>query len=75
MTTKLAYQIQSVINYDQLSFNPDNPDAPEPLPDAMYQYPILQEVLHILDTHVAVFTLRKRFFAAATLSSATTRTT
>ncbi len=50
MTTKLAYQIRSVINYDQLSFNPD---VPEPLPDAMYQYPVLQEVLHVLDTHLS----------------------
>ncbi len=49
MTTKLAYQIRSVINYDELSFNPDEP---EPLPDGMYQYPILQEILHILDCHI-----------------------
>ena len=49
MTTKLAYRIQSVIDYNSLSFNPDDPD---PLPDAMYQYPILQEVLHILGTHL-----------------------
>ena len=49
MTTKLAYTIQSTIDYDSLEFNPDEP---EPLPDAMYQYPILQEILHILDTHL-----------------------
>ena len=49
MTTKLAYRIQSVIDYGSLSFNPD---APEPLPDAMYQYPILQEVLHVLGSHL-----------------------
>ena len=49
MTTKLAYQVQTEIDYDSLSFNPDEP---EPLPDAMYQYPILQEILHILDMHV-----------------------
>lgn len=49
MTTKLAYNIQSVVDYDSLSFNPDEP---EPLPDAMFQYPVLQEILHILDTHI-----------------------
>ena len=46
---KLTYSIQSVIDYDNLSFNPDDP---EPLPDAMFQYPILEEVLHILGTHI-----------------------
>ena len=50
MTTKLAYRIQSVIDYNSLSFNPDEPD---PLPDAQYQYPILEEVLHILGTHLS----------------------
>ena len=49
MTTKLAYRIQSVIDYGSLSFNPD---AQDPLPDAMYQYPILQEVLHVLGVHL-----------------------
>ena len=49
MTTRLSYTIQSVIDYDSLSFNPDEP---EPLPDAMYQYPVLEEVLSILGTHV-----------------------
>ena len=49
MTTKLAYQIESVIEYDKLGFDPDEP---EPLPDAMFQYPIFQEVFHILDTHI-----------------------
>ena len=49
MTTRLAYRIQSVIDYESLSFNPDEP---EPLPDAMYQYPILEEILAILGTHV-----------------------
>ncbi len=49
MTTKLAYNVNSIIDYDNLSFNPDNP---EPLPDAMFQYPVLKEILHILDTHL-----------------------
>ena len=49
MTTKLAYRILSVIDYDSLSFNPDDP---EPLPDAMFQYQILEEILHILGTHI-----------------------
>ena len=49
MTTRLAYRIQSVIDYDSLSFNPD---APEPLPDAMYQYPVFEEILGILGAHL-----------------------
>ena len=47
MTTKLAYQIRSVINYDKLDFNPDEPE-----PYDMFQYPTLQEVLHVLDAHI-----------------------
>ena len=47
MTTKLAYQIRSVINYDELEFNPDEPE-----PKDMYQYPVFQEILHVLDTHL-----------------------
>ena len=49
MTTKLAYRIQSVIDYDSLSFNPDEPEL---LPDAMFQYQILEEILHVLGTHI-----------------------
>ena len=49
MATKLAYQIESVIEYDKLDFDPGEP---EPLPDAMFQYPIFQEIFHILDTHI-----------------------
>ena len=49
MTTRLAYTIKSVIDYHGLSFNPDEPEPP---PDAMYQYPTLEEVLHILGTHI-----------------------
>ena len=37
------------IDYASLSFNPDEP---EPLPEAMYQYPILLEVLPILGAHL-----------------------
>ena len=49
MITKLAYQIESVIEYDKLDFDPGEP---EPLPDALFQYPIFQEVFHVLDTHI-----------------------
>ena len=49
MTTKLAYRIQSVIDYDSLSFDPDEPES---LPDAMFQYQILEEILHVLGTHI-----------------------
>ena len=37
------------IDYAGLSFNPDEP---EPLPEAMYQYPILEEILPILGAHL-----------------------
>lgn len=52
MTTKLTYtkhtyQIRSVINYDELEFNPDEPE-----PYDMFQYPTLQEILHVLDSHI-----------------------
>ncbi len=49
MTTKLAYTRGSDIDYASLEFNPD---APEPLPDAMYQYPIFEEIFHILGAHL-----------------------
>ena len=51
MTTKPihAYTIKSYIQYDKLDFNPD---APEPLPDGMYQYPIFAEIFGILDAHL-----------------------
>ena len=45
MTTMLAYNLQSVIDYDKLCFNPDEP---EPLPEAMIQNPVLFEILSIL---------------------------
>ena len=47
MTTKLTYQIQSVINYDELEFNPNQRE-----PADMFQYPTLQEILHVLDAHI-----------------------
>ena len=50
MTTRLSYRILTEIDYDKLEFNPDDPD---PLPDAMYQSPILKEVLYVLDDHLA----------------------
>lgn len=49
MTTKLAYNRCTDIDYDSLEFNPD---APEPLPDAMYQYPIFEEIFHILGAYL-----------------------
>ena len=51
MTTKPVhtYTIKSYIEYDKLDFNPD---APEPLPDGMYQYPIFAEIFAILDAHL-----------------------
>ena len=51
MTTKAIhpYTIKSYIEYDKLDFNPD---APEPLPDGMYQYPIFAEIFAILDAHL-----------------------
>ena len=47
MTTKLAYRISSVINYDELEFNPNQRE-----PADMFQYPTLQEILHVLDAHI-----------------------
>ena len=60
------------IDYASLSFNPDEP---EPLPEAMYQYPILLEVLPILGAHLNRLYLGKKSSTAATPSSVTTRTT
>ena len=49
MTTKLAYRLGPPIDYSKLSFDPDDP---EPLPGAMYQYPVFEEIFHILGTHI-----------------------
>ena len=46
---KLARDPQAAIDYESLSFNPDEP---EPLPDAMFQYPVFEEILHLLGTHL-----------------------
>ena len=45
MTTVLAYHRQGEIDYARLDYDPDEPG---PLPDAMFQFPILQEFLSIL---------------------------
>lgn len=51
MTTKPVhkYTIITDIDYSSLEFNPD---APEPLPDGMFQYPIFAEIFSILDTYL-----------------------
>ena len=46
---RLARVPRPDIDYASLSFNPDEP---EPLPEAMYQYPILLEILPILGVHL-----------------------
>ena len=46
---RVTYNPQAPIDYDSLSFNPDEPELP---PDAMFQYPILEEILHLLGTHL-----------------------
>ena len=45
MTTIITYNRQTIIDYDSLEFNPEEP---EPLPDAMIQNPVLHEILSIL---------------------------
>ena len=51
MTTKPVhtYVINTEIDYSSLEFNPD---APEPLPDGMFQYPVFAEILSVLDAHL-----------------------
>ena len=46
---RLARVPRPDIDYASLSFNPDEP---EPLPEAMYQYPILLEILPILGAYL-----------------------
>ena len=46
---RLARVPKPDIDYASLSFNPDDP---EPLPEALYQYPILLEILPILGAHL-----------------------
>ena len=50
MTTKLAYNYRSEIDYRSLDYDPDERG---PLPDSMYQDPILQELLPILAARYA----------------------
>ena len=46
---KLAYRLGPPIDYSKLSFDPDDP---EPLPDGMFQYPVFEEILHVLGVHL-----------------------
>ena len=46
---RLTHAPRPDIDYASLSFNPDEPD---PLPEAMYQFPILEEVITILGNHL-----------------------
>ena len=48
MTTKLAYQYLTEIDYASLEFNPDEP---APRPDAMYQNPIIYPAVSVLSAH------------------------
>ena len=50
MTTKLAYTYLTDLDYASLEYNPDER---KPLPDSMYQDPILQELLHIMSSRYA----------------------
>ena len=51
MTTKpiQKYTIVTDIDYSALEFSPD---APEPLPDGMFQFPIFAEIYPVLDTYL-----------------------
>lgn len=51
MTTKPVheYSVITDIDYSALEFNPD---APEPLPDGMFQFPIIAEIYPVLDTYL-----------------------
>ncbi len=48
-TTKLVYKLITEIDYESLSYNPDDP---EPLPDGMYQFPALKETISILGNYL-----------------------
>ena len=43
------YTIVTDIDYSALEFNPD---APEPLPDGMFQYPIFAEIYSVLEDYL-----------------------
>lgn len=51
MTTKRVhkYTVITDIDYASLEFSPD---APEPFPDGMFQYPIFAEIYPVLDTYL-----------------------
>ena len=49
MTTKPTYQILSVIDYDSLDFDPNEP---EPLPEGMEQNPAILRFINIIDAHL-----------------------
>ena len=59
---RLARVPRPDIDYAGLSFNPDDP---EPLPDAMYQYPILEEILPILGAHLNRLHSREEAFRSS----------
>ena len=59
---RLARVPRPDINYASLSFNPDEP---EPLPEAMYQYPILEEILPILGAHLNRIHSREEVFRSS----------
>ena len=50
MTTVLAYHRQGEIDYASLDYDPDDP---EPMPDAMYQFPYLHEIISVLGSRFA----------------------
>ena len=59
MTTMLTYNRMTVIDYDSLEFNPDEP---EPLPDGMIQNPVLFEILSILADRFSINSPRPDVF-------------
>ena len=59
MTTMLTYNRMTVIDYDSLEFNPDEP---EPLPDGMIQNPVLFEILSILADRFSINSPRADVF-------------
>ena len=59
---RLARVPRPDIDYASLSFNPDDP---EPLPEAMYQYPILEEILPILGAHLNRLHSREEVFRSS----------
>ena len=59
---RLARVPRPDIDYASLSFNPDEPD---PLPEAMYQYPILEEILPILGAHLNRLHSREEVFRSS----------